>query len=83
LVMDTIPLIIKIPPQEIAFFSFIMESYEGVAVVRTLDPQEGVVELMVSPHFQQELAAILADLDRQFPVQNLSPTVTSQGAGCD
>jgi hypothetical protein len=80
--MDTISLIIQVPPQEIAYFSFIMESYEGIAIVRTLDPQKGSVELMVSPHFQEELAAILADLSRQFPVQSISPAVTSQGAGC-
>ena len=75
--MDTISLIIQIPPQEIAYLSFIIESYEGVAVVRTIDPRTGLVELMVSPHFQVEMDAILADLAREFPVQNVSPTVTN------
>jgi hypothetical protein len=80
--MDTISLTIQIPPQEIAYFSFIMESYEGIAIVRTLDPQRGLVELMASPHFQEELVAILADLGRQFAVKNVTPAVTDQGAGC-
>ena len=75
--MDTISLIIQIPPQEIAYLSFIIESYEGVAVVRTIDPRAGLVELMVSPHFQVEMDAILLDLAREFPVQNVSPTVTN------
>jgi hypothetical protein len=75
--MDTISLIIQIPPQEIAYLSFIIESYEGVAVVRTIDPRAGLVELMVSPHFQVEMDAVLADLAREFPVQNVSPTVTN------
>jgi hypothetical protein len=81
--MDTISLIVQIPPREIAFLSFVLESYEGIVVVRTLDPQKGVVELMVSPHFQVEMDAILTDLARQFPVKNVSSAVTSQGAGCD
>jgi hypothetical protein len=35
--MDTISLLIQIPPAEIAYLSFILESYEGVAIARTID----------------------------------------------
>lgn len=74
--MDTISLIIQIPPQEIAYLSFVLESYEGIVIARTLDPKKGLVELMVSPHFQVEMDAILLDLAREFPIQNVSPAVT-------
>ena len=74
--MDTISLIIQIPPQEIAYLSFVLESYEGIVIARTLDPKKGLVELMVSPHFQVEMDAILLDLAREFPVKNVSPAVT-------
>ena len=74
--MDTISLIIQIPPQEIAYLSFVLESYEGIVIARTLDPKKGLVELMVSPHFQVEMDAILLDLAQEFPVQNVSPAVT-------
>jgi hypothetical protein len=70
--MDTISLLLQIPPQEIAYLSFIMESYEGVAVVRTLDPHEGLVELMVPPDYQDEIGEILKDLAQEFPIQEVT-----------
>ena len=75
--MDTISLLIKIPPQEIAYLTFILESYEGVAIMRTIDPREGLVELMVSPDYQEEIRAILKDLGQQFPITERAPETTS------
>jgi hypothetical protein len=75
--MDTISLLIQIPPEEIAFLSFVLESYEGVAIARTVDPHKGLVELMVSPDYQEEIREILKDLARQFPIQESTPVATS------
>jgi len=69
--MDTISLLLQIPPEEIAFLSFILESYEGVAIVRTVDPHKGIVEVMVSPAYQEEIREILKDLAREFPVHRM------------
>jgi hypothetical protein len=71
--MDTISLLLQIPPQEIAFLSFILESYEGVAIVRTVDPHQGLVELMVSPDYQEEIKEILKDLAQEFPIKERTP----------
>jgi len=67
--MDTISLFLQIPPEEIAFLSFILESYEGVAIARTVDPHKGLVELMVSPDYEEEIGEILKDLSQQFPIK--------------
>jgi len=67
--MDTISLLLQIPPHEIAFLSFILESYEGVAIARTVDPHKGLVELMVSPDYEEEIGEILKDLSQQFPIK--------------
>jgi hypothetical protein len=72
--MDTISLFIKIPTTEIACLNFILESYEGVAVVRTIDPREGIVEVMVPPSYQEEIKEILKDLATEFPIQELTAT---------
>ena len=70
--MDTISLLIQIPPHEIAYLNFVFESYEGVAAVRTVDPQNGIVELMVPPHYQEETKEILKSLAEEFPIQELA-----------
>jgi hypothetical protein len=72
--MDTIFLRIQIPPEEIAYFTFILESYEGVAIARTVDPDEGLVELMVSPDYQEEIKKILKDLALEFPIRERAHT---------
>jgi hypothetical protein len=69
--MDTISLLIQIPPHEIAYLNFVFESYEGVAAVRTVDPRKGIVELMVSPSYQEEIKEILEDLAEEFPIQEV------------
>jgi len=69
--MDTISLFIQIPPREIAYLNFVFESYEGVAAVRTVDPREGIVELMVPPAYQEEIQEILKDLAKEFPVKEI------------
>jgi len=38
---------------------FLMEAYEGIAVVTTLDPHLGLVELSVAPGCEAEVAHIL------------------------
>jgi hypothetical protein len=69
--MDTISLLIKIPPAEIAYLTFILESYEGVAIARTVDPLQGLVELMVSPDYQEEITEILKELGQEFPIKEV------------
>jgi len=69
--MDTTSFFIRIPPHEIAYLNFVFESYEGVAAIRTVDPREGIVELMASPHYQEEIREILKDLAEEFPVQEI------------
>jgi hypothetical protein len=74
--LDTISLFIQIPPREIAYLNFVFESYEGVAAVRTVDPRKGIVELMVAPHYQEEIKEILKDLAEEFPIQYLDSEAT-------
>jgi hypothetical protein len=69
--LDTISLLIQIPPHEIAYLNFVFESYEGVAAVRTVDSHKGIVELMVPPHYQEETKEILKSLEKEFPIQEV------------
>lgn len=77
--MDTTALLIRIPPREIAYLSFVLESYEGVAAMRTIDPRSGIVEVMVPPSYEEEIEEILADLAREFPVHRMVSEEKVQG----
>ena len=69
--VDTRSLFLRIRRKDIAYFKFIAESYEGMAVVRTRDPYEAVVELMVAPGWEREAEAMLRGLQTEIPLEKL------------
>ena len=70
--MDTQSRYFRLRRQDIAYFKFIIESYEGLAVVRTKDPKEAIVELMVAPGWEKDVEEILKGLRREIPIEPLS-----------
>ena len=71
--MKTIQRYFRIQRKNIAFIKFILEAYDGMAVMRTLDPREGVVELIIAPDFEREVNEILDNLRSEFEVQPIDP----------
>jgi len=53
---------VRLPPEEIAYVKFVFESYEGVAVVRTVDRRRAVIALLVVPDFLAAARGILESL---------------------
>jgi hypothetical protein len=56
------PIFLRLAPVDIAFVKFVFESYEGVAIVRTLDRSAAVIVVLVSRDFLAVARAILDDL---------------------
>jgi hypothetical protein len=42
-----------------------IESYDGMAVVRTIDPREAVIELLIAPECQACVDELIEDLRKQ------------------
>ena len=72
--MDTQSRYFRLRRKDIAYFKFIIESYEGVAVVRTKIPHEAVVELMVAPGWEKDVDEILDGLRKEIPIEPLLST---------
>ncbi len=70
--MDTQSRYFRMRREDIAYFKFIIESYEGMAVVRTKDPSEAIVELMVAPGWERDLDEVLDGLRKEMTIENLS-----------
>ncbi|MGQ9648271.1 MAG: DUF4911 domain-containing protein [Thermodesulfobacteriota bacterium] len=58
--------------KDIAYFKFIIESHEGMAVVRTKDPREAIVELMVAPGWERNVDDVIEGLQREIQIEPLS-----------
>jgi Domain of unknown function (DUF4911) len=70
--MDTVSRYYRLHRKDIAYFKFIIESYEGMAVVRTKDPHEAIVELMVAPGWEQDVEKVLEGLGKEIHIEPLS-----------
>jgi hypothetical protein len=70
--MDTQSRYFRLHRKDIAFFKFIIESHEGMAVVRTKDPREAIVELMVAPGWGKDVEEVLEGLGKEIPIEPIS-----------
>jgi hypothetical protein len=69
--MDTVSKYLRLHRKDIAYFKFILESYEGMALVRTRDPNEAVVELMVAPGWEKDVEEVLGSLSKEITIEIL------------
>ena len=49
----------------IAYFKFILEAYDNMAVVSTLDPCRGIVQVVTAPGCEALVGAIVAGLSQE------------------
>jgi len=70
--MDTQSRYLRLRRKDIAYFRFIIESYEGMAIVRTIDPYEAVVELMVAPGWEEDVEKVLEGLRKEILIEPIS-----------
>ena len=62
---DATCLYLVVPPSEIAYFHSILEGYDDLAVMRTIEPKKGVVEVFVSPGREEDFSALVEALQRE------------------
>jgi hypothetical protein len=69
--LDVLAWYYRVDPRRIVLIKSILEGYEGLVVVRTEDPQEGVLQLLISPDFAAEMDEILRDISRGIWMERL------------
>ena len=60
--METIKHVIQVDRREINYLRVIIESYDGMAVVRTVDPHMALIELQISPGCEDLIFELLESL---------------------
>jgi hypothetical protein len=64
---------IEVAPVDIALLKFIFESYEGLAVVRTLDRHEAIIVVLVSLDFEADFRSLLDSLRSGIDFREIPP----------
>lgn len=66
---------LRINPSEICFVKFILEGYDGLAVLSTVDAVRGVVRLAVAPGREQELEPLIGFLSETILMEPVAGTI--------
>ncbi len=64
-------ILLQINPADISWLVNVVESYEAIAIPRTIDQKEGIVELLVSPDYVDDALALIESLGAETHVRIL------------
>ena len=62
--METIKRIFKVDRREINYLRVTIESYDGMGVVKTIDPHEAIIEVRVSPGCEKLFYELTRSLEK-------------------
>ena len=57
--------IFRVSRQDIAYLRFTLESYDGMAVVTTMDPHVALIEVSVSPGYEETILELITSLKQE------------------
>ena len=63
--MDLIPIYLEICPPDIAYIKFVLESYEEVGIIRTIDRKKAVIVLLAVADFVEIARAVIKSLQQE------------------
>ena len=52
----------KVARRDMVYLKFILEAYEGMNVMSTVDNGNGIIRIVVMPGFEQDMDGLLAEL---------------------
>ena len=87
--LETIKRYYRIDRSEISYLRFILESYDGVGILTTVDPKAGIVVMRISPGCLTEATMIIDELKKEIMIEELQTPVYPMGIryagseGCD
>lgn len=67
--METVKQYYRVDSREISFLRFILEGYDGLAVLTTLDARSGNVVLAVAPGCERDVAAVISGLQSEMLIE--------------
>ena len=69
--MELRAIYLEIPPEQIAYIKFILESYEGIGLIRTVDREKAIIVVLAMDDFLQAARQILDSLKRDISIAEI------------
>ncbi|MEN6468890.1 MAG: DUF4911 domain-containing protein [Smithella sp.] len=61
----------KLKTSDITLVQFIIEGYEGLATVSTVDPEAAIIQVLIMPDFVEDVEGILDHLKGRFLMEEI------------
>ncbi len=68
---DMIKKCFKLKTSDITLVQFIIEGYEGLATVSTVDPKAAIIQVLIMPDFIEDMEGILDHLKVRFLMEEI------------
>ena len=62
----------KLKRKDIALVQFIIEGYEGMATVTTIDPHTAKIQISIIPDFILDMSAVIKDLKNKYKMEEIN-----------
>lgn len=69
--MESYEFIVKSRKEDIDFINKIIEAYEGLGVVRTTNAKEGLLTIVTTDNFKDDLRDVIVDLGKNYVVAEI------------
>jgi hypothetical protein len=67
--LETITTYYRVDRKEISYLKFILEAYDGIAGLTTIDPASGLIVLRTAPGCEQEVGDVLNGLGKEILIE--------------
>ena len=74
--METIKKYFRVDRRKIHLIRFILEGYDGIATLTTIDPHRGIVRLNIPPGCEDDVETVIQDIGKEVVIKQ-SPAATS------
>ena len=70
LTLKTLNKYLRVDRREICFLKFILEAYDGIATLTTIDAHQGIVMLRIAPGCEKDVETVLQDLKKDIMIDD-------------
>lgn len=61
----------RVKSRDIVYLKFILEAYEGMNVMSTVDKVDGVIRVAIMPGFEDDMDQLLVELGKQVEMERV------------
>ena len=75
---DSIQWLLEVEKRDIAYIVSIFEAYDNLAIVRTVNAEQSIIELIISPDYLEDTRQLVNALSDELCIKTIEPAHTTK-----